>query len=331
MSLVYQCASCEKRFKVADTSAGKRVRCTHCGTVGTVPGPGNTAAKADALPPRPVPKGAGPLPPAPARRAAAATAVAPPPPPPPRPAPAEEDPFASDPFAAMEQLEQSGQVTGNDDIGLAPPPPPPPGSRAGGGVSAPPPPPVSPQRRALQPVAKPWVPGYVSFLDFEKPLHRIALMAIFGVLCLGGIAAAVIFYSKSQKDSHFNAVARHVDGKLTGRAERHDIRRRRRLPQEAYDVKYVFQVDGRSYTGEADQVKVEDLPAEADPSHSFDGQNAMVDVQYDPDNPAENRLEEAPTAGDWLIVAIGAGATVVGLFGGWRVWRYDRYARSIGS
>jgi hypothetical protein len=232
----------------------------------------------------------------------------------------------------MEQLEQSGQPTGNDDIGLAPPPPPPPGSRGGGGgVSAPPAPPAPQQRRVLQPVAKPWVPSHLSFLDFNKPLHRIALMAIFGVLCLGGIAAAVFFYQKSQKDSHFNAIAKHVDGRLTGRAERHDIRRRRRLPQEAYDVKYVFEVDGRKFTGEADQVKVEDLPANADPAHSFDGQNAMVDVQYDPDNPAENRLEEAPAGGDWFIVAIGGAATLAGAFGGWRVWRYDRYARSIGS
>jgi hypothetical protein len=186
-----------------------------------------------------------------------------------------------------------------------------------------------PQRAAINPVAVPWVPGYVSFLDFNKPLHRIALMGIFGLLCVIGIAAAGFFFMKAQKDSHFNSVAQVAEGRLTGRAERHDIRRRRRASQEAYDVKYVFKVDGQSYTGKEDQVKVDDIPG--DPTESFDSQNITVEVKYDPDHPEENRLKDAPTGGDWFVVAIGAAACGAGLFGGWRVWRYDRYARSIGT
>src|SRR4051812_29340667 len=126
MSLVFQCTSCEKRFKVADTSAGKKVRCTQCGTVGTVPGP--AAASVGALPPRPMAKGAAPLPPPPPRRAA------PPPPPPPAAVAIEEDPFA-----AMAELEQSGAVNDDGAVAVAPPPPPPPpaGVRTSTSVSAP--------------------------------------------------------------------------------------------------------------------------------------------------------------------------------------------------
>jgi hypothetical protein len=278
------------------------------------------AAKVGALPPRPVPKGAAPLPPAPPRRTAQAP---PPPPPPPPPAPVEDDPFA-----AMQQLEQSGSVTGGDDVGLAPPPPPPPPSPS---VAARAPVAAAAGSRVIKPVAKPWVPHYISFLDFNKPLHRMALMAIFGLLTLIGIAWAVFFFQREQHDKHFNEVAQHAEGHLTGKAVRHDIRRRRRLPREAYDIKYVFKVGGQTYTGEDDQVEVDDLPGGADPSHSFDGQNIAVDVLYDPDKPTENRLKEASVAGDWFMVAIGGVAVPVGLFGAWRVWRYDRYARSIGT
>jgi hypothetical protein len=237
-----------------------------------------------------------------------------------------------DPFAAMEQLELSGRPTGGDEdnTGLAPPPPPPPGSRSAPRGSAPPAPPVQQQRRALQPVAKPWVPGYISFLDFNKPLHRIALMGIFGLLSLIGIAWAVFCFQREQKDKHFNAVAQHANGRLVGKAVRHDIRRRRSLPREAYDITYSFPVNGRSWTGVATQVEVDDLPDGADPSHAFDPQNIAVDVLYDPDEPAENRLKPASVAADWLLVAAGVGICGVGAFGGWRVWRYDRYARSIG-
>src|SRR5262245_61005884 len=94
MSIVYQCGGCQKRFKVAETSVGKKVKCKECGTVGTV-----TAARAGAAPPPP-----------------------PPPPPPPR-KPVEDE----DPFAAMAELERSG--TALEDEGAydtAPPPPPPP-------------------------------------------------------------------------------------------------------------------------------------------------------------------------------------------------------------
>jgi hypothetical protein len=299
MSIVYQCAGCQKRFKVADTSVGKRVKCKECGAVGTVTAP----------------RGAG---------AAAAAAPPPPPPPPPPRRPAEEE----DPFAAMAELERSGTVNEDEGAYATVPPPPPPASSGAGTQYAPPPPPRASSTN-VAPVAAPWVPSYLSFLDFQKPFHRIVLMAAFAVFAAGGLVLAGWAYKEAQEDSHFNSVAKQAKGMLVGKAVRHDIHKRRRRDIEAYDVKYAFEVGGKRYNGEHDQVEVEDLPG--DPDRSFDGQNAAVTVFYDPDNPGVNRLEKANTPGDWILFGIGAVIVPVGLFGGWRVWRYDRYARSIGT
>jgi hypothetical protein len=224
----------------------------------------------------------------------------------------------------MAALEQSGTVNDDDQVALAPPPPPPPPGK-GRSTLAPAP------ARPVQPVKEPWVPKSLSFFDVHKPMHRMALMACFGLLCLIGIGWAVFCFHNEQKDKHFNEVALHANGHLIGKAVRNDIRRRRSLPREAYDITYSFPVDGRSWTGVAKQVEVDDLPDGADPSHAFDSQHVSVDVLYDPEDPAENRLEPASVAADWMFMAIGVGAFGIGAFGGWRVFRYDRYARSIGS
>jgi hypothetical protein len=184
----------------------------------------------------------------------------------------------------------------------------------------------------LSPVAQPWVPKYLSFLDINKPFHRIVLMGVFGVLIAGGLVLAVFAYGLSVKHSHFNKVAKQTEAKLVGRAQRHDIHQRRRLPREAYDIKYEFKLNGKSYTGTEDQVEVDDFPDDVDPHSSFDGQpNARIAIYYDPENPANNRVNQANTPFDWILIALGVIAMPVGGFGGWRVWRYDRYARSIGT
>ena len=229
-----------------------------------------------------------------------------------------------DPLAAMAALEQSGTVNEDDQVGLAPPPPPPPGGgRAASAMGSAP--------RVIKPVAKPWVPHHLSFLDFNKPLHRIALMACFGGLLLLGIGGAIFCFHLEQKHKHFNDVAQHVTGKLSGKAVRNDIHRRRSLPREAYDITYSFPVNGQWMRGVQKQVEVDDLPTGADPSHNFDEQNVPVDVMYDPDDPSESRLKPASVPADWIAMAIGIGAAGIGAFGGWRVFRYDRYARSIGA
>ncbi|CAA9433315.1 MAG: hypothetical protein AVDCRST_MAG64-3654, partial [uncultured Phycisphaerae bacterium] len=227
--------------------------------------------------------------------------------------------------AVMGDLERTG--TADDQPGLAPPPPPPPPPGAGGYVGVPAS--GATARQPLKPVAQPWVPQSLSFLDFNKPWHRVVLMAIFGAFAVAGIGVGIFGVTKHAADSRFNAVAKQAEGVLYGKPERNDIKRRRRARQEAYDITYKFTIDGKQYTGEEDQVRVEDLPG--DPSASYDGQNVFVSVFYDPGNPAENRLDEASTLTDKIIIAAGFVCVPVGLFGLWRVFRYDRYARSIGS
>lgn len=94
-------------------------------------------------------------------------------------------------------------------------------------------------------------------------------------------------------------------------------------------MQYKFTVAGQEYGGEEDQVLVDDLPG--DPTSSYDGQNATVTVYYDPNHPAKNRLEQADTFVDKMISGAGLLCVPVCLFGVWRVFRYDRYARSIGT
>src|SRR6187402_241707 len=102
MSIVYQCAGCQKRFKVADTSAGKRVKCKECGAIGMVPAGAPAGASATGVaamagaPPRPPRAAPGAMPPPP-----------PPPPPPPKRA-AEEPPADDDIFSTMADLERTG-------------------------------------------------------------------------------------------------------------------------------------------------------------------------------------------------------------------------------
>jgi hypothetical protein len=179
-------------------------------------------------------------------------------------------------------------------------------------------------------VAEPWVPKYLSFLDFQKPIHRVGLMIAFAAFSLIGLLLAGFFYSKEKEHAHFNAVAQKAEGELTGTPKRHD-KRRRRYSVEAYDIKYKFKVNDQWYQGIEEQVEPDDMPDGADPYHSFDSQGVKVLVFYDPDDPKENRLHEASTGGDWFMVAIGAVIVPVGLYGGWRVFRYDRYARSVGA
>jgi hypothetical protein len=323
MSIVYQCAGCQKRFKVADTSAGKRVKCKECGAIGTVPA---AAAGAPAMAGVTGVSRASVPPPPPAPRSAAAAAPPPPPPPPPKRADGDDN----DIFSTMADLERTGQSSDDDAYNMTSPPPPPAG--AVGGTNYVPPVPFAAPRHVAT-VAQPWVPKYLSFLDINKPFHRIALMGAFAVLVVGGLALAAFAFILSQKHAHFNAVAKQTDAKLVGRAVRHDIKRRRQLAREAYDVKYEFTIDGKKYTGKESQIEVgEDFPSNADPHLSFDGQpDARLPIYYDPENPAENRVTQPSTPFDWILIALGVVAMPVGGFGGWRVWRYDRYARSIGS
>jgi hypothetical protein len=228
----------------------------------------------------------------------------------------------------MAELERSGTALQDEGAyDTAPPPPPPPPK--GGAAPATFAPAASSSQKYVAPVAAPWVPSYVSFLDFQKPFHRIVLMVGFAVFAGAGLILAGWAYGKAGEDSRFNRTAQMTTGKLIGKAKRNDIYRRRRADIEAYDVKYAFEAEGKKYEGEHEQMRADDIPG--DPRDSFDGQNIEVDVYYDPNNPSNNRLEQANTTFDWILVAVGAVIVPVGLFGGWRVWRYDRYARSIGS
>lgn len=336
MSIVFQCAACRKRFKVSEGSGGKRVKCTQCGTVGTVPRATAGAATGTAPPPRPPPP---PPPPgagqsgrrATAGAAGAARAVAASgsggvakraPREAPQPPPKEEE---DDVFSAMADLERTG--TADDEAAYAPPPPPPPGAGDSAGYGAAP-------RRApstIKPVAPPWVPKSLSYLSMEKPFHRLLLMILFGLFGLAGVVGAVIAYQQGSADTHFVSVAKQVTGQLYGTAVRNDIYRRRRANEEAYDVTYKFAVGGREYTGEHDKLRVEKLPTQANPHSSFDGQNATLSVYYDPDDPTKNRLFMPNPGFTKIVAALAVLCLPVGLFMAWRVFRYDRYARSIGA
>ena len=71
MPISFSCAICQKPVKVNDAAAGKRVRCSACGTVQVVPAPAAPAAAAN---PAPVPP---PVPQAPARPTRARPAARP--------------------------------------------------------------------------------------------------------------------------------------------------------------------------------------------------------------------------------------------------------------
>jgi hypothetical protein len=235
----------------------------------------------------------------------------------------------------MADLERTGQTQEDEGAySTAPPPPPPPGAKpraSGTSIQDL----QSRQAAAMgttgytQPVSPPWVPEFLSFLDIEKALHRKALIGIFGVMIVGGLVLAVWALGKAGKDARFNAVAEEIDATLVGKPERNDIRRRRRRDIEAYDIKYQFTVDGKKYTGEESEVRADDLPG--DPSMSYDGQDENIIVYYDPNNPANNRVDLPSTAFDYVLCAVGVLCMPVGAFGGWRVWRYDRYASAMGT
>lgn len=113
------------------------------------------------------------------------------------------------------------------------------------------------------------------------------------ILVAVGIVASFVFYQDKAKSDRCTAT---VQGKLD---DSYTIRVSKRYGFEtgrSYEVKYAFQVNGKTYRG---QDKMDEEPKVADTT-----------VQYDPNDPSNNQLNPK---GQWYLFLIAGGLFVGGL------------------